>query len=273
MTLFITVFTVQWWAVAVYGIWQIVTDDVPPLVYIFVVVFTNIGGCLNLVVYLSILKKRRRTMAVGVLLPTSRPRDQNPYQVKTSDKEKAQSSTAKHEAHSTGQASLWTTNECSIHEPSLALTLQWMLSTRVRPRSGTPIADRHNHKATVGGKCVRVWSFCRQFPILRCSSDHRRLSKESDEFLIKYMYMESFWSDPTFRQLYITNMVLLFNTVNYSFIFCFYVVFNTLSERDLSVTAWRRDLSSWDYRLYGICLIVNVLMIKTLPTGSSTSIC
>lgn len=148
MTLFITVFTVQWWAVAVYGIWQIVTDDVPPLVYIFVVVFTNIGGCLNLVVYLSILKKRRRTMAVGTLLPTSRPRDQNPYQVKTSDKEKAQSSTAKQEAHSTGQASLWTTNECSIHEPSLALTLQWMFSTRVKPRSDPPMNAQHTGAAS-----------------------------------------------------------------------------------------------------------------------------
>ena len=92
-------------------------------------------------------------------------------------------------AQYTSQASLWPSNECLAHGSSLALTLQWMLSTRVRPRSGTPIADRHNHKATVGGKCVSVWSFCRQSPILRCSSDHRRLSKESDEFLIKYMHV------------------------------------------------------------------------------------
>ncbi|XP_062600697.1 uncharacterized protein LOC134262335 [Saccostrea cucullata] len=82
MTMFITVFTIQWWAVTVYGIWQIISHDVPSIVYIFVVIFTNIGGCLNLIVFISIQKKRRRIVALDTKVQTSRlPVNVTPFQV------------------------------------------------------------------------------------------------------------------------------------------------------------------------------------------------
>lgn len=104
MTMFVAVFTVQWWAVTVYGIWQIITNDVPSIVYIFVVVFTNIGGCLNLIVFINIQKKRRRILALGTNanIQTSRPNDmilsrvKNPF---SSDKDKVQTTTATETQH------------------------------------------------------------------------------------------------------------------------------------------------------------------------------
>lgn len=108
MTMFIAVFTVQWWAVSVYGIWQFITNDVPSIVYIFVVVFTNIGGCLNLIVFINIQKKRRQILALGTNanVQTSRPNDMNIFRVInpfSSDKVKVQTTTTTSETQQVDQ--------------------------------------------------------------------------------------------------------------------------------------------------------------------------
>jgi hypothetical protein len=50
-------------------------------VYILVVIFTNIGGCLNLIVFISIHKKRRRVMALDTKVQSRPLHVRNPYQV------------------------------------------------------------------------------------------------------------------------------------------------------------------------------------------------
>ncbi|XP_069118063.1 uncharacterized protein [Argopecten irradians] len=59
MSLFVTAFFAQWWAMALYGVWQLVAD-VPQALFQFVTTFSNVGGILNGVVYLII---RRRKMS------------------------------------------------------------------------------------------------------------------------------------------------------------------------------------------------------------------
>jgi len=55
MSFFVMAFFIQWWAMAFYGIWQLVTHDIPPqVIFHFVTTFSNIGGCLNLIVFLII---------------------------------------------------------------------------------------------------------------------------------------------------------------------------------------------------------------------------
>ena len=61
MSLFVMAFFVQWWAMAVYGIWQLATDDVPQLLFQFVTTYSNIGGILNGIVYIII--RRRKSSA------------------------------------------------------------------------------------------------------------------------------------------------------------------------------------------------------------------
>ncbi|XP_076099867.1 uncharacterized protein LOC143069223 [Mytilus galloprovincialis] len=58
MSLFVTAFLVQWWAMAMYGIWQWVTD-VPQLLFNFVTTFSNIGGILNGIVFIIIVRRKR----------------------------------------------------------------------------------------------------------------------------------------------------------------------------------------------------------------------
>ncbi|XP_069118062.1 uncharacterized protein [Argopecten irradians] len=61
MFLFLTAFFVQWWALAANGIWNLFT--VPPVViFQIVTTFSNVGGVLNLLVYL-IIRHRKRTLA------------------------------------------------------------------------------------------------------------------------------------------------------------------------------------------------------------------
>ena len=58
MSLFVSAFILQWWAMATYGIVQISVSQVPIELFQFVTTFSNIGGMLNGVVYVII---RRRT--------------------------------------------------------------------------------------------------------------------------------------------------------------------------------------------------------------------
>ena len=58
MSLFVTAFFVQWWAMALYGIWQLVAD-VPQLLFNFVTTFSNVGGILNGIVFIIIMRRKR----------------------------------------------------------------------------------------------------------------------------------------------------------------------------------------------------------------------
>ena len=62
MSMFVAAFFVQWWAMALFGVWVMTGDDVPQSVFHFVTTFSNIGGVLNLVVYILI---RRRKLSKG----------------------------------------------------------------------------------------------------------------------------------------------------------------------------------------------------------------
>lgn len=68
MSLFVVAFFIQWWAMAFYGIWQLVNENVPQPVHHFVTTFSNIGGCLNLGVYFLI---RRRQLQKGEILTSN----------------------------------------------------------------------------------------------------------------------------------------------------------------------------------------------------------
>ena len=57
MSLFVTAFFAQWWAMALYGIWQMIAP-VPQVLFQFVTTFSNVGGILNGVVYIIIRRRR-----------------------------------------------------------------------------------------------------------------------------------------------------------------------------------------------------------------------
>lgn len=62
MSLFVTAFFAQWWAMALYGTWQLIDENVPQALFQFVTTFSNIGGILNGIVYIII--RRRKTRAI-----------------------------------------------------------------------------------------------------------------------------------------------------------------------------------------------------------------
>lgn len=57
MSMFVVAFFIQWWSLALFGVWVQVDADVPQVIHHFVTTFTNIGGCLNLVIFL-IMRRR-----------------------------------------------------------------------------------------------------------------------------------------------------------------------------------------------------------------------
>ncbi|KAL4239920.1 hypothetical protein ACF0H5_000718 [Mactra antiquata] len=59
MSMFVVAFVIQWWSLAFSGVWAYVDNDVPQVIHHFVTTFTNVGGVLNLIVY--IIMTRRRT--------------------------------------------------------------------------------------------------------------------------------------------------------------------------------------------------------------------
>lgn len=69
MSLFVTAFFIQWWAMALYGVWALIDEDVPQPVFHFVTTFSNIGGCLNLAVYVLI---HRRDLSKGEHISTEK---------------------------------------------------------------------------------------------------------------------------------------------------------------------------------------------------------
>lgn len=60
MTMFVIAFFIQWWALTVFSLWILVTPNFPPAMLHIVTIFTNLGGCLNLCVYIIM---RRRAVA------------------------------------------------------------------------------------------------------------------------------------------------------------------------------------------------------------------
>ena len=59
MSLFVLAFFIQWWAMALFGAWQLATTkEVPQAIHHLVTTFSNIGGCLNLAVFFIIHRKR-----------------------------------------------------------------------------------------------------------------------------------------------------------------------------------------------------------------------
>lgn len=59
MSLFVTAFFIQWWAMAFYGIWQLITNNIPQIIFQFVTTFSNVGGILNGVVYIIIRRRKQ----------------------------------------------------------------------------------------------------------------------------------------------------------------------------------------------------------------------
>jgi len=59
MSLFVGAFCVQWWALVMYGMWTLTSDNVPQELFQLVVIFVNTGGILNGIV--SILIRRRKS--------------------------------------------------------------------------------------------------------------------------------------------------------------------------------------------------------------------
>lgn len=58
MSLFVTAFFVQWWALAVYGLLQLI-GSVPAIMVNLVTTFSNIGGLLNGIVFIIIIRRKR----------------------------------------------------------------------------------------------------------------------------------------------------------------------------------------------------------------------
>lgn len=58
MSMFVAAFFIQWWAMALYGIWGLADEEIPQVLFHLVTTFSNIGGCLNLVVYILIRRKQ-----------------------------------------------------------------------------------------------------------------------------------------------------------------------------------------------------------------------
>lgn len=60
MSMFVVAFFIQWWSLALFGVWVKIDSDVPQVIHHFVTTFTNIGGCLNLAIFL-IMRRRGQT--------------------------------------------------------------------------------------------------------------------------------------------------------------------------------------------------------------------
>ena len=54
MSMFVFAFFIQWGPLALFGTWYLIGDERPLVLFHIVTVFSNIGGCLNLCVYLII---------------------------------------------------------------------------------------------------------------------------------------------------------------------------------------------------------------------------
>ncbi|KAH3808226.1 uncharacterized protein LOC127835162 [Dreissena polymorpha] len=56
MSMFVTAFFIQWWAVAFYGVWGLASRQIPQALFHVLTIFTNLGGILNLIVFAVITR-------------------------------------------------------------------------------------------------------------------------------------------------------------------------------------------------------------------------
>ena len=77
MSMFVAAFFVQWCFVGAYGIWEIFTRDVPLLMLHLATKFPNIGGILNLCVFIIVNRKRHKNPAVDSQSVENKQLDKN----------------------------------------------------------------------------------------------------------------------------------------------------------------------------------------------------
>ena len=60
MSIFVAAFFVQWCFAAAYGVWELFTRDVPVIVLHLVTKFPNIGGILNLCIFIILNRRKQK---------------------------------------------------------------------------------------------------------------------------------------------------------------------------------------------------------------------
>ncbi|XP_045211074.1 uncharacterized protein LOC123562504 [Mercenaria mercenaria] len=60
MSMFVVAFFIQWGPLSLFGIWGLIDVNIPLPLFHIVTVFCNIGGCLNLIIYLIIRRRHSR---------------------------------------------------------------------------------------------------------------------------------------------------------------------------------------------------------------------
>ncbi|XP_060578863.1 uncharacterized protein LOC132735866 [Ruditapes philippinarum] len=60
MSMFVVAFFIQWTPLAIMGLWLLLDTEVPLVLFYIVTTFTNLGGCLNFVVFLIIRHRNRQ---------------------------------------------------------------------------------------------------------------------------------------------------------------------------------------------------------------------
>ncbi|XP_052763950.1 uncharacterized protein LOC128205928 [Mya arenaria] len=69
MSMFVVAFFIQWFSFGLIGVWFMIADDVadiPKVLKHVVGIFTNLGGVLNLIIYLAVFRKTRPNMAASM---------------------------------------------------------------------------------------------------------------------------------------------------------------------------------------------------------------
>ncbi|XP_052761845.1 uncharacterized protein LOC128204471 [Mya arenaria] len=82
MSMFVVAIFVQWSSLVLTGVWALFVDnvkDVPAVLNSLVVVFTNLGGVLNLIIYLVVYKKNRIHVQGTAQTTTSQRLQQSTY--------------------------------------------------------------------------------------------------------------------------------------------------------------------------------------------------
>ena len=81
MSLFVAAFFIQWWAMALFGIWAL-AGPVPQVIFHLVTTFSNLGGILNLGVFIII---RRRNLTRGETISSTGNKRHSPTPPRDSD--------------------------------------------------------------------------------------------------------------------------------------------------------------------------------------------
>jgi len=63
MSLFVSAFFIQWFSLSVYSVWVLVDANIPQTLVHIITIFSNIGGVLNLCVFLIIKRTKKERKA------------------------------------------------------------------------------------------------------------------------------------------------------------------------------------------------------------------